>query len=204
MTLGLEKLNMAEVFMEAAELLEIAESLERALCPGVIDESREEIQRRIDDRNIRRKAACHFLYAIVFELTIKIIWAVEKGRESYPTHKILQLYNELSCEKQSIIKDWYDNQQLSMMRAIEGEQGGNQIRLDDLIDFQPLEEALEINEETMIDFKYDGKFPFERRSSAIGSVMWNDKRYWILPPGFVVFPRKLLKYAKECVESLSP
>ena len=38
MTHGLEKLKMAEVFMEATELLEIAESLETALCPGVIGE----------------------------------------------------------------------------------------------------------------------------------------------------------------------
>ena len=183
-----EKLRIAETFMETAEFLEIA------LFTAFIGESKEKIEARKDKQRLQRKEVCHFLYAIVFELAIKIIWETDKGKECRRTHNILDLYKELSLKKQSPIKDLYDNQ-VSIIKNREGERGGKKIRFKDLADFQSLDEALKSNQDTITNFKYDGQF--RGKSSVMGSVIWNNKGIWTLPEGFVVFPKKLLKYARE-------
>ena len=183
-----EKLRIAETFMETAEFLEIAP------FTAFIGESKEKIEARKDKQRLQRKEVCHFLYAIVFELAIKIIWETDKGKECRRTHNILDLYKELSLKKQSPIKDLYDNQ-VSIIKNREGERGGKKIRFKDLADFQSLDEALKSNQDTITNFKYDGQF--RGKSSVMGSVIWNSKGIWTLPEGFVVFPKKLLKYARE-------
>ena len=188
-----EKLEMAETFMESADFLE------QPLYYAARGDSKEEIEVRTDKQRIQKKKMCHFLYAVVFELAIKIIWEIEKGKKCKPTHNILNLYKELSCEKQSKIKDLYD-MQAAIIRTQEGRQRtGNQIRVNDLTKFQSLEEALEANYDTVTDFKYDGLF--QGKSSVIGGVIWNTERIWVFPEGFVVFPRELLKDARESVEA---
>ena len=188
-----EKLEMAETFMESADFLE------QPLYHAVRGDSIEEIETRTDKQRVQKKKMCHFLYAVVFELAIKIIWEIEKGGKCKPTHNILELYKELSCEKQSKIKDLYD-MQAAMIRTQEGRQRtGNQIRVNDLTKFQSLEEALEANYDTVTDFKYDGLF--QGKSSVIGGVIWNIEGFWVFPKNFVVFPRELLKYARENVGS---
>ena len=189
-----EKLRNAEAFMETAEFLEIA------LFPAFIGESREKIEARKDKQRLQRKVVCHSLYAIVFELAIKIIWETDKGKECRRTHNILDLYKELSCEKQSQIKDLYDNQ-VSIIKTTEGQRGGRRIRIKNLADFQSLDEALESNQDTITNFKYDGQF--RGKSSVMGSVIWNNKGIWTLPKGLVVFPKELLKYARELAVEVS-
>ena len=189
-----EKLKIAETFMETAEFLEIAPYL------ASIGESKEQIGARKDKQNLERKEVCHFLYAIVFELAIKIIWEIEKEKECRRTHNILDLYKELSFKKQSPIKDLYDNQ-VSIIKNLEGERGGKKIRFKDLADFQSLDEALKSNQDTITNFKYDGQF--RGKSSVMGSVIWNNKGIWTLPKGLVVFPKELLKYARELAVEVS-
>ena len=188
-----EKLEMAETFMESADFLE------QPLYYAVRGDSEEEIETRTDKQRIQKKKMCHFLYAVVFELAIKIIWEIEKGGKCRPTHNILELYKELSCEKQSQIRDLYD-MQAAIIRTQEGRQRtGNRVSVNNLTKFQSLEEALEANYDTVTDFKYDGLF--QGKSSVIGGVIWNSERIWVFPKRFVVFPKDLLKYARKSVES---
>ena len=194
MAQGLEKLETAETFLETAELLEIAPH------PPFIGESIEETDAREHRLRFRKKKACHFLYAIIFELAIKIIWEVENGRESEYIHNILQIYNELSCEKQSKIKEMYETQ-ASLIKSQEAQNNEDRIRVNDWTEFQSLEDALEANYATVRDFKHDGVY--RGKSSVIGGVIWNNviEELWIVPYRFVVFPKALVEYARECVES---
>ena len=177
-----EKLEMAEAFMAAAE------SLETTLFLKVSGDSAKNQQR------YQRKQVCYFLYAIIFELSIKIIWEIEKGEQCRRTHEILEMYRELSSEKQLHIKDLYDNQ-AAIIRNMKKQPEKNEIGNPDSINFQSLDEALESNGDTMINFKYEGIF--RGKSSLIGGVIWNNEDSWILPQVSVVFPKELLQYAKD-------
>ena len=195
MTHGLEKLETAKTFLETAMLLE------RCPYPVEIGGSREEIQERVDELTWHKVKVCHFLYAIIFELAIKIIWEVENGEECEHHHHLLEFYTGLSCEKQSRIKELYDTQS-SLIRTQEGRQRtGNLVRVNDLTEYQSLEEALEANATIVRDFKYDGRY--RGKSSVICGVIWNNETgiLWMLPEKFIIFPKELLKYAREIVES---
>lgn len=192
MVRGLEKLEIAETFLNTANYLE---------GPYLVEgNSREEALARESKLRWESKKACHFLYSIVFELVIKIIWEVENRRECEHHHNILEFYTELSCEKQSRIEELYDTQ-ASLVRTQEGERNGDRIRVDDLTQYQSLKEALKANYTTVTKFKYDGLY--QGKSSLIGGVIWNKEidLHWILPKRFIVFPNELLKYAREIVES---
>ena len=198
MTKGLEeKLRTAESFMETARFLDLTAGKLGRLVPG---ESAETVEARIHRQRFQGKTVCHFLYAVVFELAIKIIWAIDKGKECRKTHDIFSLYKELSSEKQLRIKNLYDGQ-VSILNVEGTKQDGSSIRVENLVDFQTLEEALESNKDTMTNFKYDGKF--RGKSSAIDGVIWDGETVWIMPERFVVFPRPLLDYARNNLESYS-
>lgn len=181
-----EKLEMAEAFMAAAE------SLEETPLLKVSGGSAKDQQR------YQRKQVCYFLYAIIFELSIKIMWEIERGEKCRHTHKIVEIYRELSCEKQLHIKSLYNNQ-ATIIRTMKKQPEKTEIRNHNSINFQSLDEALESNEDTMINFKYNGIF--QGKSSLIGGVIWNNEDSWILPHVSVVFPKELLQYAKENVTS---
>ena len=192
---GLEKLEAAKTFIETAMILETCP------IPMEIGKSQEDIQKRADEITWHKKKACHFLYAVIFELAIKIIWEVENGEECEHHHRLLEFYMGLSCEKQSRIKELYDRQS-SLIRTQEGRQRtGNLVRVNDLTEYQSLEEALEANATTVRDFKYDGLY--RGKSSVISGVIWNNETDFLgmLPERFIIFPKELLKYATEIVES---
>ena len=104
------------------------------------------------------------------------------------------MYRELSSEKQLHIKGLYDNQ-AAIIRNMKKQPEKNEIGNPDSINFQSLDEALESNGGTMINFKYEGIF--RGKSSLIGGVIWNNEDSWILPQVSVVFPKELLQYAKD-------
>ena len=183
-----EKLEMAEAFMASAESLETMPLLK------VFGDSAKDQQRH------QRKRVCYFLYAIIFELSIKIIWEIENGEKCRHTHKILEIYTELSSEKQLHIKSLYNNQ-ATIIRTMKKQPEKSKALNNNSIKFQSLDEALESNENTVINFKYDGIF--QGKSSLIGGVIWNKEDSWILPHVSVVFPKELLQYAKENVTSQS-
>ena len=64
------------------------------------------------------------------------------------------------------------------------------------IKLQSLEDALTSNQETVKNFKYDGRL--DGKSSVLCSVMWTEDEIYILPePKIIVFPQLLLEYANS-------
>ena len=98
-----KKLEMAESFMNSARILE-------GPLSAIRTDSQDTIQEQMDKQHIHKKMVSYFLYALVFELSIKVIWEAEKGKKCRPTHNILNLYEELSYETQSQISRLYDKQ----------------------------------------------------------------------------------------------
>ena len=70
------KIFMAQGFLDTARLHELTQN-----C--VIGESREEADKKKDDALLGKKLVTHFLYALVFELSIKIIHEIEMGRRHH-------------------------------------------------------------------------------------------------------------------------
>ena len=186
-----EKIKMAQSLLDSANLLE------RTLNQ-IVAKSQEEAESKAEDARYRRKMTGHFLYAIVFELCIKIIWEVEHNVPPKPNHDILSRYRELSKESRQAISDMYDTQVQNTENTISRANSGVMDNKGDVvalcIQLQSLQDALKSNPQTMRDFKYDGKFT--GKSSAFGSIMWSNDRVYILPnPEFIVFPEHLLTYA---------
>ena len=83
----IEKLRMAEAFLESADLLEQPLTLvERGDFISI-----ETIKDRKDKQLVQKREVCHFLYAVVFEIAIKIIWEVENQKECERHHRIFRL-----------------------------------------------------------------------------------------------------------------
>ena len=186
-----DKIKMAQGFLDSAQLLE------RTLNQ-IVAKSQEEAEIKVDDTRYTRKMTAHFLYAIVFELCIKIIWEIEHNEPPKPNHDILSRYRELSKESRQAISDMYDNQVKITQNIISRSNSGVTDNYDETvslcIELQSLEDTLKSNPETMRDFKYDGKLT--QKSSAFGSIMWSkDRKYLLSDPNFIVFPEQLLTYA---------
>ena len=186
-----EKTKMAKTFLESVQFLE-------GTLNQIFAKSQEEAESKADDTRYTRKMTAHFLYAIVFELCIKIIWEIEHNEPPKTNHDILSRYRELSKESRQAISDMYDNQvkitQNIISRSNSGvtDNYGETVSL--CIELQSLEDTLKSNPETMRDFKYDGKLT--QKSSAFGSIMWSkDRKYILSDPNFIVFPEQLLTYA---------
>lgn len=187
------KIFMAKSFLDSATLHDMTPK------NVVIARSLEEAQAKSDDTALGRKFVTHFLYAMVFELSIKIIWEIEQGKSAPHHHNILCLYRELSPSSQQKISDLYDIQVSNMKQVISKcngrrNRGGQIVNLK--IDLQSLENALEVNEPTVKNFKYDGQI--NGKSSVLCSTMWTDNRIMILPQliaNAIIFPKALLEYA---------
>lgn len=186
------KIFMAQSFLDTAQLHELTQN-----C--VIGSSPEEAEEKKDDTALGKKLVTHFLYAMVFELSIKIIYEIEQGKEAPRHHKILCLYKDLSDKSQQKIADLYDIQVSNMKKVISQYNGGRNrggkiVNLK--LDLQTLEDALEVNEQTVTHFKYDGKI--NGKSSVLCSTMWTKDRIYVLPQliaDAIVFPKALLEYA---------
>lgn len=190
-----QKIFMAQSFLDSTNLHERSKKL------PIEANSREEAQAKLEDTKLRIKFVNHFLYAMVFELSIKIIWEIEQGKEPPYHHNILRLYRQLSHASQQKISDMYDDQVSNMEKVIlecngrRNEQG----QITNLnMDLQSLEDALKANELTVKNFKYDGQL--NGKSSVLCSILWdfNKEIFWILPQSIanaIVFPKNLLKYA---------
>ena len=180
------KISMAKSFLDSSQLLERTTN-------QIIAGSREEAESKADDTRYRRKMTAHFLYAVVFELCIKIIWEIEHNKTPKPNHDILSRYRELSKDTRQAISDLYDTQVRNTKHIIsQANSGGNVVNL--CIELQSLEDALTSNQETIKNFKYDGKL--DKKSSVLCSIMWDENEIYVLPkPEIVIFPQLLLDYA---------
>ena len=160
--------------------------------PSVIQETKER-------HRLSRKHISHMLNAVVLEIAIKVTWELDNEKECRYTHDIAMLYKELNEKSQRELKEIY-NEKLAMLAGLEGtDKKGQQVTLGGLVQFQSLQDALVANEDTMKNFKYDGDF--NGKSSAMGSVIWDEKTLWTVPPlDHVRFPEALYRYTVERVE----
>ncbi|MYB76217.1 MAG: hypothetical protein F4X83_03795 [Chloroflexi bacterium] len=141
--------------------------------------SKGEKEDTLDEHRKWRTYVSHILNSIVFEIVIKALWELDNGGECRFTHDIACLYSELSKKTQEDLRKIYDDK-VSDLASIEGtDQQGKRVRIGGLVQFQTLQEALEANEETIKNFKYDPTF--KGNSSAMGNVIWDDKLFWVLP-----------------------
>ena len=181
------KFSMAKGFLESAQLLE--RSLDH-----VVAGSQEEAEAKKADSIYGKKMTAHFLYSVIFELCIKIIWEIEHNTTPKPNHDILSRYRELSKKTRQKIAEIYDIQVRNTKGIISEIEANNDDFESQSIKLQSLEEALTSNQKTIINFKYDGKFG--GKSSAFCSIMWSDNETLLVPtPKLIVFPDFLLKYA---------
>lgn len=192
------KIFMAQSFLDSTNLNE--RTIAFPIESNSIDvNSPEEVQAKLEDTKRNIKYVTHFLYAMVFELSIKIIWEIEQGEEPPYHHNILCLYRQLSQASQQKISDMYDDQVSNMEKLISEcngrkNRGGEIVNLN--LDLQSLEDALEVNEQIVKNFKYDGQL--NGKSSVLCSIMWGGDTMWILPrliADAITFPKALLKYA---------
>ena len=183
---GMNKLKMAEAFLESADLVGIV-----YLNTGA----------SMDDQILDRKKVCHFLYAMIFELAIKILWEVENAEECDHHHRILDFYTELSREKKSAIRDLYNAQTTLIKKQDSVQRTGDWVHVNQPTEFQSLRDALEANCDTVTNFTYEGLF--HGKSSVIEGVIWNEdvELIYIFPQRYAIFPKELLNYAREVVDS---
>ena len=193
------KTHMAMSFMESANLLEQRRD-------NVMPESTEQAKLKSEYPELQRKHVAHFLYAMVFEISIKIIYGIEKNKIAPPTHKLLDLYNDLSRDARRAIRSFYCTQvshtNIRLPEFFSGKktESGKTIN----IKLANLEEALELNEKVIRDFKYNAQL--KGKSSVLGSLIWDEElqRQWTIPiPDLVIFPKSLLKYAISLKEARS-
>lgn len=185
-----EKINAAEAHFEIAKHLDTRRVLEIENVPGGFT-----AQKEAKDRHVfHSKQVCHMLYAIVFEISIKVIWDLDHNKACKFTHNVSKLFLELAGESQEKIREIYD-EHVSSMAGLAVTMGGEQKRLGEIVQFSTLCETLLANEATMKDFKYDTKF--KGKSTTVGSTLWDDQTVWALPSGYTPFAANLFYYTKE-------
>ena len=179
------KIFMAQSFLDVAAFLEMVPNFARGA-------SVEEAQADLVYGPWRKKSVIHFLYSIVFEISIKIIWEIEQKENSPHHHNIFRLYKELSSVSQQKISDMYDSQVSNMKKLIS--------EVPELTnynwDLQSLEDALKVNETVIKNFKYDGEI--SGKSSVFGSMLWADGEILTTPQvvaELIIFPKALFNYA---------
>ena len=108
----------------------------------------ETIDKPYDDPPFGFSIVLTYLSAVIVELSIKIIWLLEKNKKDLPdkkqNHKILELFKELSDETQSKIRETYDR---ITDEVIKKYKIYNKKRII-------LEKALKRNEKIMRNYKY--------------------------------------------------
>lgn len=157
------------------------------------------IQETKDRHRLSRKHIAHMLNAVVLEIAIKVIWELDHDEECRHIHNIDTLYDELDEESRRELKEIYDEKSAALAGLEGTNKKGQRIRLEDLVQFQSLQDALVANEYTMKHFKYDGGF--NGKSSAMGSVIWDKGTLWTIPPlDQMRFPEALYRYVDNRVQ----
>ena len=158
----------------------------------------------IADHRLMRVSVAHLLDSIVFEIGLKILWALEKGIRYRHTHDIKKLFGQLADSTRADVEELYDNA-LSSIRDLSGaDASGQPTRISDRVRFQTLQEALQENQAIITKFKYD--LEFRGKSSSLGSVIWNldDGEVYALPPvRRGRFPRLFYDYVEQRVAELN-
>ncbi len=87
-----------------------------------------------------------------------LLWEVEHGQECAHTHNIKRIYNELNKKTKRDIETMYQ-EKTDVFKKMSGNRAGKKIKLGEIVDLASWEQALESNEITMKNFKYDHYCP---------------------------------------------
>ena len=188
-----ERLRSTEGFLEIAKYLH-----SRPPIRVPIGSSRTEVEEIEDKHRWWRGITSHMLYAIVFEVSLKIIWELDNNEECRFTHNIRDLYNELAPDSQHQLQAIFDEKSTALARLQGTNKKGERIIIGELVELQSLRDALEANEDTMKNFKYETRF--RGKSSVLGSVIWTDELSWILPSLNDSFGEALFRYTVDRVK----
>ena len=187
-----ERLKSAEYFLETAKYLESDPPI--AVPLGTSPTAAAEIE----DRQIwSNRITCHMLYAIVFEISIKIIWELDNNEECRFTHNISELFEELSYDSRRCLGNIFDVKSTALAQLQGTDKRGNPVRIGDLVELQSLREALKANEDVMKNFKYETRY--NGKSSIMGNAIWSDERVWTLPSSNDNFAESLFRYTVDRV-----
>ena len=180
-----------KIFM-GRSFLDVAAFLEEKTPFFARGESEKEAQAWLPQARLGKKSVIHYLYAVIFEISIKVIWEIEQGKNAPHSHNILRLYKDLSLASRQKISDMYADQVFNMKKLISEN--------SDLANYnwhlQSLEDALEANEKVIKDFKYDGEI--SGKSSVFCSMLWMDNEILLMPQSLAkitIFPKVLFNYA---------
>lgn len=180
--------------------MEIAKYLDsNSPFQGSTSDTLQDIEESIDNHRLWRKSVVHMLNSIVFELTIKVTWELDKNQQCRYTHNISSLYSELKEKSRRELRNIYTKKLKQMATLDITDWQGKQTVLGNLVDFQSFEDALASNEDTMKNFKYDGIFM--GKSSVMGSIIWNSESIWILPPIKNPLPEIFYHYARDRIQT---
>ena len=188
-----ERLKSAEHFLETAKYLD---SDPPVAVP--FDSSPTAIEEIKDRQRWSSGITCHMLYAIVFEISIKIIWELDNNEECRFTHDIGELFDELGYDSQQRLGKIFDEKSTTLAQLQGTNKRGNPVRVGDLVEIQSLRDALKANEDVMKNFKYETRY--NGKSSVMGSVIWSDELVWILPQIGERLPEALYRYVVDRVE----
>lgn len=169
-----KRMRSMQNFMEIAKYLDSGPPIQAPV--GLSQAEFDEIHAK---HNLAGKSVTHMLDAIVFEISVKVLWELDHDADCRNTHNIGALYAELSHSSQRDIKEIYDDQSANLSSVEATDSEGHTKRLADLVPFQSLDEALLANADTIRNFKYEGSF--KGKSSVMGSAMWDGNTFWTLP-----------------------
>ena len=187
-----ERLKSAEYFLKTAKYLD---SDPPVAVP--LNSSSTEVEKIKDKQRWSSSITCHMLYAIIFEISIKIIWELDNNKECRFTHNISELFDELSYDSQQCLGNIFDEKSTAIAQLQGTDKSGNPVRIGDLVEFQSIREALEANEDVMKNFKYETRY--NGKSSLMGSVIWSAELVWILPQIGERLPEALYRYVEDRV-----
>lgn len=132
------------------------------------------------------------LYAIVVELVVKHLWENENDETAEYTHNVHELFSQLDKKTQRSIEELYEDCCRAYTRAIQvGRQQHDEKAVG--VEMASLDEALQWNETTVRDFKYEMR-PTGHRSVPTG-VFWDSETMWVLPPELPIFAIELTHWA---------
>ena len=156
----------------------------------------QDAQEQLDSHRLQKNIVVHMLCAIVVENTIKILWEMEHNQECEYSHKVSKYYSELGKSTRAEIRNMYDKQ-TTAFAAIEATMKEKTVKLGEIVQLASLEQALQSNAATMINFKYDNKF--QGKTSVFANAVWDQDTIWVLPSGHKPFAISLFEYMMDRV-----
>ena len=144
----------------------------------------------VDDIRISKSLVCHFLYAIVVELSMKAIY--EKHCRSIPdrTHKITGIYQKLPENIKRTIKSIYEDT-VTDWKQVKGQRDDTSFTIGERFHFLTFDDALANNEKLMTSFKYDGLLHTDI-SPIISTIIRDDDSIYVIPrKSFAPFAQRL-------------